>query len=150
MSGHVIEQLRFGSRSDGRIWHGCGMATWTVIDEQQACVVESGDTLALDPAVLGWQRKPEGLCRDDTCIIVPDEVTDGPIEASLLADLIGRPLALDTAERVAAFGAPAGERADALRSGIAPDFELPDLDGTRHRLSDFRGKKVVLYAYASW
>jgi hypothetical protein len=40
---HVIEKLRFGSRSDGRIWHGCSMATWTVIDEQQASVVESGD-----------------------------------------------------------------------------------------------------------
>ena len=49
-----------------------------------------------------------------------------------------------------AFAAPAAERADALRSGMAPDFELPDVHGVLHRLSDFRGKKVVLYAYASW
>lgn len=126
------------------------MATWTVIDEQQTHSVEAGDELALDPAVLGWERKPEGLCRGDVCIPVPGDVGDGPIEASRLATLLGRPTAIDVDERVAAFAAPAVERAEALRSGIAPDFELADLDGTTHRLSDFRGNKVVLYAYASW
>ena len=29
----------------------------------------------------------------------------------------------------------------------APDFELPDQHGEMHRLSDFTGKKVVLYFY---
>ena len=29
----------------------------------------------------------------------------------------------------------------------APDFELKSADGSSHRLSDFRGKKVVLYFY---
>ena len=29
----------------------------------------------------------------------------------------------------------------------APDFELPDQDGTRVRLSDLRGKRVVVYFY---
>ena len=48
------------------------------------------------------------------------------------------------------FAAPAAARAEALRSGMAPDFELPDLDGRLHRLSDYRGRKVVLYAYGSW
>jgi peroxiredoxin Q/BCP len=28
---------------------------------------------------------------------------------------------------------------------LAPDFELPDQDGNRVRLSDFRGQTVVLY-----
>ncbi|MCH7868912.1 MAG: redoxin domain-containing protein [Myxococcales bacterium] len=32
----------------------------------------------------------------------------------------------------------------------APDFSLPDLEGTLHSLSDHRGKKVLLIAYASW
>ena len=126
------------------------MATWTVIDEQREHAVDSGDTLALDPALLGWERKPEGLCRDDVCIPVPGDVADGPIEATRLAGLLGRPAVIDADERVAAFAAPAAERADALRSGIAPDFELADLDATLHRLSDYRGTKVVLYAYASW
>lgn len=35
-----------------------------------------------------------------------------------------------------------------LEAGIkAPDFTLPDKDGNPVRLSDFRGKKVVLYFY---
>ena len=29
----------------------------------------------------------------------------------------------------------------------APDFELPDKDGKLHKLSDYRGKKIVLYFY---
>jgi peroxiredoxin Q/BCP len=29
----------------------------------------------------------------------------------------------------------------------APDFSLPDENGTLHRLSDYRGKNVVLYFY---
>lgn len=129
------------------------MTTWTVIDEQQVHTVVSSaddDSLVLDPVLLGWDRKPEGLCRDEICIPVPVGTPAGGLEASLLARLVGRPIAIDPVERVAAFAAPAAERADALRSGMAPDFELPDVHGVLHRLSDFRGKKVVLYAYASW
>ena len=29
----------------------------------------------------------------------------------------------------------------------APDFELPDQNGDMHRLSDYKGKKVILYFY---
>jgi peroxiredoxin Q/BCP len=29
----------------------------------------------------------------------------------------------------------------------APDFELPDQDGTKHKLADYAGKNVVLYFY---
>jgi peroxiredoxin Q/BCP len=29
----------------------------------------------------------------------------------------------------------------------APDFELPDQNGTMHSLKDYRGKKVILYFY---
>lgn len=31
-----------------------------------------------------------------------------------------------------------------------PDFALPDLDGKTVRLSDFRGKRVAIVAWASW
>ena len=31
---------------------------------------------------------------------------------------------------------------------IAPDFTLPDKDGVERKLSDFRGKKVVIYFYS--
>ena len=30
---------------------------------------------------------------------------------------------------------------------IAPDFELPDQNGRLHRLSDYRGSRVILYFY---
>lgn len=131
------------------------MTTWTVIDEQRVQTVQktgsgSADTLLLDPSVLGWKRKPEGLCRDEVCVPVPHDIPPGPIEADALARLLRRPVVIDPEERVASFGASATERADGLRSGAAPDFELPDLDGHLHSLRDFRGKKVVLYAYASW
>lgn len=35
-----------------------------------------------------------------------------------------------------------------LEVGVkAPDFELPDQNGKIHRLSDYTGKKVILYFY---
>ena len=37
-----------------------------------------------------------------------------------------------------------------LVTGQAPDFALPDRNGKIVRLSDFRGKKVVLVTWASW
>ena len=39
-------------------------------------------------------------------------------------------------KRPAAAGLPAGT--------LAPDFDLPDLTGVRHKLSEFRGKNAVL------
>jgi peroxiredoxin Q/BCP len=30
---------------------------------------------------------------------------------------------------------------------LAPDFELPDENGKKHKLSEFRGRRVVLYFY---
>lgn len=129
------------------------MTTWTVIDEQRAQTVEaseSGHSVLLEPSVLGWQRKPEGLCRNEICVPVPAGTPAGALDATLLSRLLQRPLAIDAEEHTLAFAASATDRAEALRSGLAPDFELPDVHGVLHRLSDFRGKKVVLYAYASW
>jgi hypothetical protein len=52
-----------------------------------------------------------------------------------------------------AFG-PAADRGTTPGAGagpvIAPDFQLPDLDGATHSLSDHRGKKVLLYCWSSW
>jgi thiol-disulfide isomerase/thioredoxin len=33
---------------------------------------------------------------------------------------------------------------------LAPDFEVSDFDGARHRLSDFRGKVVLVNLWATW
>ena len=37
-----------------------------------------------------------------------------------------------------------------LQSAMAPDFALPNLEGKLVRLSDFRGKKVLIVTWASW
>ncbi len=33
---------------------------------------------------------------------------------------------------------------------LAPEFTLPDLQGTQRHLRDFRGKKTLLYVWGSW
>jgi hypothetical protein len=103
--------------------------------------------------VLGWELKPEGLCQGDVCVPVADgdalANADG-IDLAALADVLRRPLALDAEEGAAVLGVPAAERRAQLDTLEAPDFTLPGIDGTLHTLSDHRGKKVLLIAYASW
>jgi len=133
---------------------------FTVIDEGRASEIEAcvdGDAVRLADAALrealGWELKPEGLCKGGLCVPVRDRAAlvhgDG-IDLTALAALLGRPLALDAAARTAYLGASAGERGAQLASGLAPDVTLPDRDGRPHALAGFRGKKVLLIAYASW
>lgn len=102
---------------------------------------------------LGFELKPEGLCKGELCLPIgsrPGLVTADGVDLVALADLLERPLALDVAEGVAVLGESARQRSAALRSLEAPDFRLPDLDGREHALSDYRGRKVFLLAFASW
>ena len=131
---------------------------FTLIDDGrvlEAEAVVSGDrvTLTGGASVLGWEWKDEGLCRGDVCIPVRDPAalrTPDGIDLAGLAGLLGRPLALDVAERAAALAEAPSDRNAQLASLEAPDFTLPDLDGKLHSLSEHRGKKVLLVAYASW
>lgn len=72
------------------------------------------------------------------------------VERARRAEEEGKPVALDLVEGAAFVGVPARERAQALESLEAPDFALPDLVGRVHRLSEQRGRKVLLVVYASW
>jgi hypothetical protein len=102
---------------------------------------------------LGWELKESGLCRGDVCVPVADRsslVDEDGIDLAALADALGLPLAVDAEAGAAAVGTPHADRAAGLASGQAPDFELPDLSGRMHTLSEHRGKKVLLIAYASW
>jgi hypothetical protein len=125
--------------------------------------IDDSNALWLDAAELkrlaGWELKPQGICRGDLCVPIPPgresefvSKRDGAswLNFTALADQMGKPWAGDSKHRVWYFGAEASERGSALRSMQAPDFELPDLDGKLHRLSDYRGKKVFLLAWASW
>lgn len=105
------------------------------------------------PETIGWTLKPEGLCRDTTCVIVPDRAAlerDGLIDVTAVAALLDRPAAIDEESGVVAIGAPREARRGALHDLNAPDFVLPDLDGTYHALSDHRSKKKLLIAFSSW
>ncbi len=103
--------------------------------------------------VLGWELKPEGFCRDGVCVPLPADarvLDGGAVDLAAFAALLRRPLAVDIDRRAACLGAAADERAEALRSLEAPGFTLPDLDGRLHALSEHRGEKVFLVAWASW
>ena len=106
-------------------------------------------------AVTGFALKTEGFCRDAMCIPIPPNRAgefqrDGAINIAQFAALTRRPWVGTDAGDVWALEEPADARNDALRSLEAPDFELPDVDGTMHRLSDYRGRKVLLASWASW
>jgi hypothetical protein len=104
-------------------------------------------------AALGYELKPEGLCKGDACFPVRERaalLAGGALDLAELARITGRPLALDAEERAGALGTALEDRLAALRGLEAPDFTLPDFSGKRHTLSGYRGKKVLLIAYASW
>ena len=134
------------------------MARVTVIDECRDLEVDgivTADAIRLPAAsvraALGWEVRTEGLCRGAACVPVSDLVRDDDrIDLAALAARLGRPLALDPGERAACLGVSATDRAARLASLEAPDFTLPDVDGRPHTLSDYRGRKILLLAYASW
>jgi hypothetical protein len=139
----------------------------TIIHEDQPLrferAIADSNALWLDAPELKklarWELKPEGICRGDLCVPIPPgreaefaSQRDGAswINFTALADLMGKPWAGDLKHRAWYFGTDAADRGNALRTLEAPDFELPDLEGKLHRLSDYRGQKVFLLAWASW
>ena len=135
----------------------------TVIHEQRetrlAQARASGESLwvARDEVerATGWQWKPEGLCRAETCIPLPlatqpELVRDDRLDLASVWRWLGHPVVHDRHSTDWVLGTGAGHRAQARVDAEAPDFELPDLDGKAHRLSEYRGRKVFLATWASW
>jgi hypothetical protein len=106
------------------------------------------DTLGIDAqafaAGTGWEIKPEGACKGEVCVPLPHgfSVADA-------AERLGMALVTDEATGLSALG-PESLSGRALVTAQAPDFELHDLDGNPWTLSDQRGKKVVLVAWAPY
>lgn len=95
----------------------------------------------------GWQIKPEGACRGDRCIPLPEPASDS-IDLATISRQLSMPLVHDEDAGLWALGpASAGK---ALMSAQSPDLELPDWNGDTFRLSSLRGKKILLIAWASW
>ncbi len=111
------------------------------------------------PRVNGFELKPEGACLDTLCVPAS---RDGPDPLLLsrdgsqwfavtgLARRLAQAVVAVPERRVWSLGPIALARRAYFDSAIAPDFELPNRDGELVRLSDFRGKKVLLVTWASW
>ena len=105
-----------------------------------------------------FEVKPQGVCRDELCFPLPkarqqEFVHKTPpvtwFNMTAFAALVHQPVAHDAALSTWYFGLRSDQRQQ-LSSLQAPDFTLPDLQGKLHRLSDFRGKKILLVTWASW
>ena len=105
--------------------------------------------------VSGWELKPEGVCKDEVCVPVPDArrqalIRDDQFNLTEFARLIEQPVAHDENNAVWYFGPASWEWKSRLTSRLSPEFALPDLSGRVHALSELRGKKVFLLFWASW
>ena len=119
----------------------------------------SAEHLWIRPAAVadatGWSVQPQGLCSGSLCTpLAPDlrEACVGAdrVDAAALWRALDRPVLASKAHDVFVLGESAGDRAARMQALEAPDFALPDLEGNIHRLSDHRGKKVLLVTWASW
>jgi hypothetical protein len=133
---------------------------FTIVTDDQVATVSAemdGARVLLDAddldAGTGWELKPEGLCRGEVCVptsLWPDLVDGDRVDLAVLARLTGQVVAIDLEERVAVLGPGASTRAEALSTLRAPDFTVHTIDDEAVSLADFRGRKKLLVAFASW
>jgi hypothetical protein len=106
-------------------------------------ILESAKTDVAEVAHrIGWDLKPEGLCRDDVCISLPDRSSIRALAAALR-----RPLVEAREQGLMALGPEAGR---ALMSARAPGLTLTDWRGGDWSLSSLLGQKVLIIAWAPW
>ena len=105
----------------------------------------------------GWQMKPEGACLGELCVPLPTNKREEWIADaddcvwfcySDFADMVGQKYVRDG--DVWSLGSVPEVRGVGLESAIAPDFEVTERNGNTFRLSDLRGRKVVLFTWSSW
>ena len=114
-------------------------------------LVTSSRVPIADLRSLGWEHKPEGLCRGDECVPFPADALDqaGTIDVDVLGAHLRRTVVHDNAAGIYAIGPEHG--GPTIVDVQAPELTLPDLrDDTMFTLSSLRGKKVVLVSWASW
>ena len=109
--------------------------------------------------ISGFELKPEGACCDAICIPIKQDADsdlfvkrDGRswINVTEFANRIQQAHVADYESGVWSFGQVPHTRKSFLESATAPDFALQDRDGNIVKLSDFRGKKVLIITWASW
>jgi hypothetical protein len=100
----------------------------------------------------GWALKPEGACKAEICVPLPAtaRAADGRVDVAVVAERLGMPLVADRERGVWALGPETKVTGRVLTTAVAPELELPDVNGKPFRLSSLRGQKVALIAWASW
>jgi hypothetical protein len=92
----------------------------------------------------GWEIKPEGACKGEVCVPLPDG-----FEVKSTAERLGMALVHDAEQGVWALG-PESLNGRALVTAEAPELVLSDLDGKEFQLSSLRGQKVVIVSWAPY
>ena len=101
------------------------------------------------PRINEFELKPQGACRADMCIPVAKTLKNGPwFNLTGFSRKLGQAYVTDSG--VWSFGDIPVMRGSFYSSRIAPDFAVPDRTGKIVHLSDFRGKKVLVFTWASW
>jgi hypothetical protein len=95
----------------------------------------------------GWDIRPEGACKADRCVPLPEPGGEH-VDVRVLAERLDMALVHDEAHDLWALGPESGERV--LLSARLPEITLPDRHGNPFSLSALHGKKVLLVAWASW
>ncbi|MDH3706842.1 MAG: peroxiredoxin family protein [Acidimicrobiia bacterium] len=134
------------------------MSVTVITDEVRAVDGEVvGGRVLVEPASLvdavGWQLKPEGLCRDDRCVPVRDLTAievGHQLDVAAVGATLGRRAVVDADGAVVALSLDAEGRRQALSGHRAPDFTLPDLDGRPRSLEEWHGRRRMLFAFSSW
>jgi len=136
------------------------MSTVTVLTPHETIEVTGqcvDDLVLVDRSVLadvlGWELKPQGLCRGDECVPVRDRellIHGDSVDLCVAAADVGVDSMLAEDADLVALSVPLSVRSDALKGRRAPDFVLPDLNGEDNSLEQFAGRKRLLVAFASW
>lgn len=108
----------------------------------------------------GWHLKPEGACFGDVCVPLPaarrdrfvrgEDTAEPRFNLAELARLLDMPSLRDERTETWCFVDNAAARSQRMASLDAPNFTLPDLDGKMHSLTEYRGQKIFMVAWASW
>ena len=101
------------------------------------------------PRINKFAIKPQGACREDVCIPLSKELKrSGWLNLSGFARKLRQSVVKEGS--IWSFGEMPLLRSGFLQSRAAPDFAISDRKGKTVRLTDFRGRKILLLSWASW
>jgi peroxiredoxin len=133
------------------------VVTIVLLDQDGDPHVVAGTPHAVDASDLakatGWSVKPQGWCRGDICVPLPDTArapSAGEVDLDRWAAALGYRVAVDDSHGVVALMPSARSSSAAVAGEPAPDLSAADIDGVTRSLADLAGRKRVLVAWASW